>query len=121
MTVLRGHALRAPLEQQYALQVYYYCSLMDARMAAPSSPRFTQSVSTDFCRLFHKRWDDLSRPLHCAAYALDPEFQNDKFNPEVMRGLRQACKIVLGDAESAINALLGHAAYAGKEGDFGDA
>lgn len=89
-------------------------------MAALSSPRFTQSVSTECRPLFRKRWDDLSSPLHCAAYALDPEFKNDKFNPEVMRGLRQACKIVLGDAESAKIALLGHAAYVGKEGDFGD-
>ncbi|CAL8465691.1 g5227 [Coccomyxa elongata] len=32
----------------------------------------------------------------------------------------KACKIVLGDAVSAKNALLGHAVYVGKEGDFGD-
>ena len=42
--------------------------------------------------------DALSSPLHCAAYALDPEFQDHKFNPEVLRGLREACSMMLGDA-----------------------
>ena len=89
-------------------------------MANLSSPRLTASVKSEVRRLFRKRWDELSTPLHCAAYALDPEFQDHKFNPEVMRGLRQACKLVLGDADAARTAMLGHAAYVGKEGDFGD-
>lgn len=89
-------------------------------MASLSSLRFTDSVKTEVRRLFRKRWDDLSSPLHCAAYALDPEFQDHKFNSEVLRGLRQACLFVLGDAAAAKAAMMGHAAYVGKEGDFGD-
>jgi hypothetical protein len=102
------------------VQVYYYCSLVDEKMASLSSLRFTDSVKTEVRRLFRKRWDDLSSPLHCAAYALDPEFQDHKFNSEVLRGLRQACLFVLGDAAAAKAAMMGHAAYVGKEGDFGD-
>lgn len=102
------------------LQVYYYCSLVDAGMEALSSPRFTNAVKTEARRLFRKRWDALSSPLHCAAYALDPEFQDHKFNPEVLRGLREACSMMLGDAQEAKDAVLGHASYTGKEGDFGD-
>jgi hypothetical protein len=113
-------ALHAFSTQPYMLQVYYYCSLMDARMANLTSPRFTASMKTEVRRLFSKRLDELSSPLHCAAYALDPEFQDHKFNPEVMRGLRQACLRVLRDADAAKAAMLGHAACVGKEGDFGD-
>ena len=71
-------------------------------------------------RLFRKWWDEFSSILHCAAFALEPEYQDHKFNPEVMRGLREVCKLVLGDTEAAKAALLGHAAYVGKERDFGD-
>ena len=100
------------------LQVYYYCSLMDGRMAHLSTPRF-DAVREDVRALFRKRWDELSSPMHYAADAMDPEFQEHKFNPEVMRGLRQVCKLILGDAKTVKAALLGHAAYVGKEGDFG--
>ena len=37
-----------------------------------------------------------------------------------MRGLREVCNLLLGDDEKAQQALLGHAAFVGKEGDFGD-
>ena len=35
-----------------------------------------------------------------------------------MRGLREVCKLVLGDTDAAKNAMLGRAAFVGKEGDF---
>ena len=85
-----------------------------------SSDRFTDDVKDEVRRIFRTRWDEFSSDLHCAAYALDPEFQEDKFNSEVMRGLRNVCKLVLGDTDAAKQAMLGHAAYVGKEGDFGD-
>ena len=102
------------------MQVYYYCSLMDGRLESLSSPNFNDDVKGKVRALFRTRWDELSSPLHCARYALDPEFQDHKFNPEVMRGLRATCRSVLGDADQAKAAMLGHAAYRGKEGDFGD-
>ena len=103
------------------MQVHYYCSLVDEKIVSLSSPRFTDSVKTKARRLFRKLWDDLSSPLHCAAYALDPEFRDHKFSSEVLRGLWQACLLVLGgDAKAAKAAMLGHAAYVGKEVDFGD-
>ena len=102
------------------LQVYWYCSLVDREIAKLSSPRFTASVKAEVRRLLRKRWDDSSNSLHCAAFALEPEFQDKKFNAEVMRGLREVCKVVLGDTNAAKLAMLGHAAFVGKEGDFGD-
>ena len=89
-------------------------------MASLSSPKFTDDVKDELRAVFRKRWDEFSSPLHCAGFALDPEFQEHRFNPEVMRGLRHTCKLMLGDTESAKAAMLGHAAYRAKEGDFGD-
>ena len=94
--------------------------MIDGQIAELESPRFTESVKTEVRALFRKRWDKCSSSLHCAAFALEPEFQDKRFNAEVMRGLRKVCMAVLGDANAAKNAMLGHAAYLGKEGDFGD-
>lgn len=102
------------------MQVYYYCSLVDGLISSLSAPCFTPTIKDTVRGLFRKRWDELSSPLHCAGFALDPEFQEYQFSQEVMRGLRQACLIVLGDADAAKAAVLGHAAYVAKEGDFGD-
>ena len=103
------------------LQVYYYCSLMDGQIDELSSPCFTPDIKAEVKRIFRQRWDEFSSPLHCAAYALDLEFQDCRFNAEVMRGLRIVCQRVLGNTDSAKAALLGHAAYVGKEGgNFGD-
>ena len=102
------------------LQVYWYYSLGDGEIAKLSSLRFTASVKAEVRCLFRKRWDDSSNSLHCAAFALEPEFQDKKFNAEVMRGLREVCKVVLGDTDAAKLAMLRHAAFVGKEGDFGD-
>ena len=102
------------------MQVYYYCSLMDGKIAKLSSERFTDDVKDGVRRIFRKRWDEFSSALHCAAYALDPEFQEHRFNSEVMRGLRNVCKLVLGNTIAAKQAMLGRAGYVGKEGDFGN-
>jgi len=93
---------------------------MDERIARLSSPCFTPEIKAEVRDLFRKRWDEFSSPLHCAAYALDPEFQDSTFNPEVMRGLRTVCLQILGNTNAAKAALLGHAAYIAHEGDFGD-
>ena len=58
--------------------------------------------------------------MHCAALALELEFQDKNFHAEVMLGLWELCKVVLGDTDAAKLAILGHAAFVGKEGDFGD-
>ena len=47
--------------------------------------------------------------------------QSHKYNPEVKRGLRTTCRLILQSDADAKQAMLGHAAYAVKEGDFGDA
>ncbi len=102
------------------LQVYYYCSMMNDQIEGLSSPRFTPEIKAEVQGLFRQRWDEFNSPLHCAAFALDPEFQDCHFNPEVMRGLRAVCLRMLGNTDAAKAALLGHAAYAAHEGDFGD-
>lgn len=56
-------------------------------------------------RLFRKRWDALLSPQHCAAFALDLEFQKVKFNIEVRSGLREVCMVLLGE-EDAKNIML---------------
>lgn len=102
------------------LQVYWYCSLVDDWLAKLSSPGFNASLKAEVRRLFRKRWDEFTSILHCAGYALEPEFQDEKCNAEVMRGLREVCRVVLGDPDAANRALLGFAAFKAKEGDFGD-
>ena len=54
--------------------VYYYCSMMDGRMANPSTPRF-DAVKEDVRALFRKRWDELSirvQGLGFGAWAVGP-------------------------------------------------
>ena len=102
------------------LQVYYYCSMMNDQIEGLSSPRFTPEIKAEVQGLFRHRWDEFNSPLHCAAFALDPEFQDCHLNPEVMRGLRTVCLRMLGNTDAAKAALLRHAAYVNHEGDFGD-
>ena len=100
-------------------QVYYYCSLMDEHIAALTSPLFDTFLKDELRDTFRKRWDNFASPLHAAGFALDPEFQGVRFSAEVMRGLRKVCKTMLSN-EEAKSAMLGHAAYVAKEGDFGE-
>ena len=69
---------------------------------------------------FQSRWEQLSSPLHCAGYALDPEFfgRNQVNNQEVMDGLKEVCNKWL-TAEEAGKALEQWLQIVTKQGIFG--
>lgn len=45
--------------------------------------------------LFLARWNQGSSALHCAGYALDPEYREHDFSEEVCPLIHQACSIIV--------------------------
>lgn len=84
--------------------------------------RLPSRMKEEVAETFLKRWNMLTSRVHCAGYALDPEFQMHDFSaadPEVMNGLMDMVERLVPDVNDQAEVLKQHTDYRQGLGVFG--